>query len=287
MSYTLINSAGLNLNAVEDLWIKIEAKPAPIVVGVIYRHPNYDVDSLNSFGDELANKLHSYNLNNVKYCILGDIIINLLNIKNSGNIRKYANNLINCSCKCLLDLPTRISQNSKTLIDHIYTNIADTKVESGIAVTDISNHCGTLANFLLKSVCKNTKSYNFVRDMKNFQPELFLESLNKKLNTFALSDNKPVYPQFNKFMTILTDTVNEHAPLKKASRREKRLQQKPWLTQGLLKSIKVRATFKNYNATSLNSYKAYRNVLNRAIEFAKQNFYQTALSTNQKSPEKL
>ena len=44
---------------------------------------------------------------------------------------------------------------------------------------------------------------------------------------------------------------------------------------------------KNYNDTSLNSYKAYRNVLNRAIEFAKQNFYQIALSTNQKSPEKL
>ena len=142
LSYTLINSAGLNLNAVEDMWTKLEAKPAPIVVGVIYRHPNYDVDSLNSFGDELANKLHSYNLNNAKYCVLEDININLLNIKISGNIRKYANNVISCSCKCLIDLPTRISQNSKTLIDHIYTNIADTKVQSGIAVTDISDHCG-------------------------------------------------------------------------------------------------------------------------------------------------
>ena len=224
LSYTLINSAGLNLNAVKGLRIKIEAKPAPIVVGVIYRHPNYDVDRLNSFGDELANKLHSYNLNNAKYCISVNTNINLLNIKNSGNIRKYANNLISCSCKCLIDLPTRISQNSKTLIDRIYTNIANTKVESGIAVTDISDHCGTFANFLLKSVCKNTKSYNFVRDMKNFQPELFLESLIKKLNNFALSDNKPVDPQCNKFMTVLTDPVNEHAPLKKASRREKTLQ---------------------------------------------------------------
>ena len=152
--YTLINSSGLNLNTVEDLRIKIEAKSAPIVVGVIYRHPNYDVDSLHSFGDKLANKLHNYNLNNAKYCILGDININLLNIKNSGNIQKYANNLKSCSCKCLIDLPTRISQNSKTLIDHIYTNIADTKVESGIAVTDTSDHCGTFANFLLKSACK-------------------------------------------------------------------------------------------------------------------------------------
>ena len=128
--------------------------------------------------------------------------------------------------------------------------------------------------------------------MKNFQLKLFLETLNKKLNNFTLSDNKPVDPQFKKFMTILTDTVNEHAPLKKASRREKRLQQKPWLTQGLLKSIKQKnglyaQLLKNYNTTSLNFYKAYRNVLNRAIEFAKQNFYQTALSTNQKSPEKL
>ena len=50
--------------------------------------------------------------------------------------------------------------------------------------------------------------------MKNFQPELFLESLHKKLNTFALSDNKSADPQFNRFMTILADMVNEHAPLK-------------------------------------------------------------------------
>ena len=221
LSYTLLNSPDLNLNAVEDLWIKIEAKPVPIVVGMIYRHPKYDVDSLISFGDKLANNLRSYNLNNAKYCILGDININLLNIKNSGKIRKYANNLLSCSCRCLIDLPTRFSQNSKTLIDHIYSNIANTKVESGIAVTDISDHCGTFANFLLKSVYKNTKSYNFVRDMKNFQSELFLESLNKKLNNFALSDNKPVDTQINKFMTVLTDTVNEHAPLKKASRRKK------------------------------------------------------------------
>ena len=103
----------------------------------------------------------------------------------------------------------------ENVVDYIYTNIANTKVESGIAVTDILDHCGTFANFLLKSVCKNTKSYNFVRDIKNLQPELFLESLSKKLNTFALSDNKPVDSQFKRFMTILTDVVNEHAPLKK------------------------------------------------------------------------
>ena len=152
LSFTLLNLAGLNLNVVEDLRIKTEVKPAPIVVGVIYRHPDYDVDSLNSFGDELANKLHNHNLDNAKYCILGDINIYLLNIKNSGNIRKYANNLLSCSCICLMDLPTRILQNSKTLIDRIYTNIANAKVKSGIAVTDNSDRCGTFASFLLKSV---------------------------------------------------------------------------------------------------------------------------------------
>ena len=44
---------------------------------------------------------------------------------------------------------------------------------------------------------------------------------------------------------------------------------------------------KNYNDIFFNSYKAYRNVLTRTIEFAKQNFYQTALNTKQKLPEKL
>ena len=57
--------------------------------------------------------------------------------------------------------------------------------------------------------------------------------------------------------------------------------------EGDMKNRLKAQLLKNCNDTSLNSYKAYRNVLNRAIEFAKQNYYQTALSTNQKSPKKL
>ena len=33
-------------------------------------------------------------------------------------IRRYANMLLGCNCRCLIDVPTRVTETSKTLIDH-------------------------------------------------------------------------------------------------------------------------------------------------------------------------
>ena len=80
-------------------------------------------------------------------------------------------------------------------------------------------------------------------------------------------------------MLILSSVVNQHAPFKRASRREKRLQQKPWLTRLLLKSVKqkniIYANLKQkYTKTNFKSYKICRNILNRAIQAAKQSYNQ-------------
>ena len=73
-----------------------------------------------------------------------------------------------------------------------------------------------------------------------FPPEVFLESLNKKLNIFALSDSKPIGPQFNKFKTIFTDAINEHAPLKKLPEEKKDSNKNHGLTQSKRKTDCIR-----------------------------------------------
>ena len=40
----------------------------------------------------------------------------------------------------LITLPTRIGHNSATILDHICTNIADDSFDSGIIVSEISDH---------------------------------------------------------------------------------------------------------------------------------------------------
>ena len=78
ISYSQIGSSCLNLPLVEDMWIKIDAKPSPIVVGAIYRHPNYNKDNIENFSNALNTTLHNLNLNSSKFFILGDLNLDLL-----------------------------------------------------------------------------------------------------------------------------------------------------------------------------------------------------------------
>ena len=72
--------------------------------------------------------------------------------------------------------------------------------------------------------------------MKNFDSEQFLNDLNNKVNDFDfhnLNENNfnHVFDQF------LTSTIDLHAPLKLASRKQQRILSRPWLTRGILTSI--------------------------------------------------
>ena len=43
---------------------------------------------------------------------------------------------------------------------------------------------------------------------------------------------------FDSFSKIIADAINKHAPLKKVSRKQKRLNLKPWITKGIMISVK-------------------------------------------------
>ena len=63
------------------MWIKIEAKPYPIFIGVIYRHPVNTVDKIKQFGDALFGTMHDLNLKTAKYFVLEDFNLDLMNIR--------------------------------------------------------------------------------------------------------------------------------------------------------------------------------------------------------------
>ena len=81
---------------------------------------------------------------------------------------------------------------------------------------------------------------------------------------------------FNEFYLCITSTIDTHAPLKKLSRKQKRLRSKPWITKGLLISIKKKQKlFKtHYIFGSINEklyYKKYSNLLTK-VKILQKNF---------------
>jgi len=120
--------------------------------------------------------------------------------------------------------------------------------------------------------------------MSNFNIEDFLEYLNFKLYSLYNHNRLNANELFNYFIETFSEVVDEFAPLRKATRKEKKLRQKLWISSGLLKSIKTKnKIFKRLHNHGDNfvlsaEYKAYQNTLNRPLRLAKCNYYHNFLN---------
>ena len=91
-----------------------------IIFGVIYRHPNTDIDN---FSSEVIGKITSTITKEKRECILmGDFHINLLNHQSDAATADFFNTLSAALFQPLILQPTRVTSHSKTLIDNIFIN---------------------------------------------------------------------------------------------------------------------------------------------------------------------
>ena len=74
-----------------------------------------------------------------------------------------------------------------------------------MVITDISNHFGTFADIpiSLKPLTKKTSGVTHIRDMKNFNIEIFIEDLSEKVKNYSIQNTEAVNSQFDKFILIL------------------------------------------------------------------------------------
>ena len=87
------------------------------------------------------------------------------------------------------------------------------------------------------------------------------------------------------FLEGFSKIVNQHAPLRTQTRKEIKLNAKPWLSNGILKSIQTKnALFKNCykknDPVLIENYKKYSNKLTSIKRIAKQNYYAHMIQLN-------
>jgi len=121
------------------------------------------VESIERFEKALLKMLNILTLNNSKVVVLGDINLDLKQIRTNNHIKRY---LLSCTFKCAIDIPTRISPQSQTLIGHIYTNITREMVDcAGVAISNISHHYGIFVNINCKTNLHKQKASIQIRDI--------------------------------------------------------------------------------------------------------------------------
>ena len=149
-----------------------------------------------------------------------------------------------------------------------------------------------MPNFVIIENVKSTTKKKPVkrRDLKNFDSNKFqAELLNSILPEIEkVVDAEDAYNLFHeKYLSIL----NCHAPYKFLNRKEQELEQKPWITKGILTSIRKKAklykSFKNTtNSGIFATFKYYRNLLNTLIRKGKKQYYRIFYSENKCNTKK-
>ena len=123
------------------------------------------------FSESLENSLTILNKQKFTYYISGVTNIDLFQNETNNNIKNYSDMLFSLGCLPLVKFPTRVSNTSSTLINHIYTNNILYKNTTHILINDLSDHLPVLTLLhTIKNTAKNVCTIH-VHDTKNFNSE--------------------------------------------------------------------------------------------------------------------
>ena len=248
-----------------------------VIVGCIYRHPPMLLQDFNeNYWEGLLNKLSH---ENKKLVIMGDFNTNLLDFENR-EVSQFKDSTVGKSLLSLIKMPTRITSHSKTLIDNIFTNDNENYLKSGNLSCSISDHLPQFAMF--NSFKPLYPSYKNVikRDFSRFNEEEFLDDIKTiHFNIQLELQKEDVNKSTNKFLKIIENKLDQHAPFKKVSIRKLRESSKPWITKGIFRSIQI----KNKLCKKLGRTK--NNVIRLRLEKQHKNFKNMLVNLTRKSKE--
>ena len=182
-----------------------------IVIGCVYRHPKGNRDLFHSI---LKKQLEQLNTKGHEVLVLGDLNENLLKYNEDKQTSEYLDMLLSLGFMPIITKPTRITDHTATLIDHIYTNTPEKLIKSGLCLADISDHLPvfcTMANTL-----PTNNEPRFFRDFRRFNENAFHQDL------LAVDFKSLISTDVDESVTTsivdnLSAITDRHAPLRKAS----------------------------------------------------------------------
>ena len=209
-----------------------------VILGNVYRSPSNKPEKFNALFETILQKLNSNRYSNkVKY-IVGDFNQDLIKFENDVDCQNLVDNAHNHGFEQLISRPTRITEHSATLIDHVYTNNIDSTLSCNIITTDLSDHLATHTRITLgcSTIIETRKNTNDTH--KNFDIRIFNEANNETFKQLIndeswdeITDNMDAQSAFNKLEEIYTKHYNTAFPLKSnhVRRKNERQDPKPWI----------------------------------------------------------
>ena len=129
----------------------------------------------------------------------------------------------------------------------------------------------------------------YKRNYSNFSEDCFRDDVS--IQNFD-NNFEDVNDQFKDFYLRLKGCIDRHAPLKKLSPKEVKLNHKPWISVDINKMIKIKNTLFHRKKRQPNNleikrlYNLFRNRVNRELKKAKRNYYTKYFEVNSSNIKK-
>ena len=286
-SYNMYNQ---NSTVYESMFLKIYKKSSKFtkyIIGNIYRRPSSTLDEPAQFIDEFTTVTQNLQEQHIKSYLCGDYNINLLKIDSLLHYNRLFKNITTLGFFPQITRPTRLSGESNTLIDNIFTNDFCKPHLSGILVTPISDHLMQFCTIIGKKE-RSTKNYPkyYIEVEKltplainNFKQAIVKSNVYEKLKTDP--DANPNY-NYEILSSVIIESKANHLPKKTQRFNKYKHKKEKWMSSALLKSVVHKnKLYRDWKSTTDNNdyqikqvnFKTYERILKNMIQESKQKYY--------------
>ena len=202
-----------------------------IVIGNTYRSPN-NAANPQSYIDNLECKLKLLEKHKNKIIVfLGDTNLDLLKYDSNDMVRRYFDLLQEHGFAPLISRPTRITNHSATLIDHIFTNSCTAVTKSGIITADITDHLAPYANIIIDRHKHCKRNYESIPDTYREISEGNLDKFKQKISETDWNYIGEIYgadEKYAKFEEKYNEIYSDCFPVKTRTKKCRKIEQ-PWI----------------------------------------------------------
>ena len=267
----------LECENLECIWLEIKpVKSKPFLLGNIYRPPNSNIQWNGIFEDCMENVLKEEK----EVYLMGDINRDLLN----NNINKaWTDYMEPFGLTQLVSEATRVTNDTKTLIDHIYSNCPENVNSLNVPKIGLSDHFPIFFTRKMHVHPPKTNHHTIsYRSFRNFDEAKFVEDIQSiPWDTIKLFDDTDDI--LEAWLDLFLQVVDKHVPLKQ--HRVKHKNQPQWMSPEILDAMKCRDRYKSLGNEE--NYKVWRNKVIKLIQSAKKEQYQTFIENNKGNPSSI
>jgi endonuclease/exonuclease/phosphatase (EEP) superfamily protein YafD len=279
LQYKIIKEKSLFLDFIIETIVAEVILPnnKKMAVVSIYRpptsHPTLSqADQLDQFMDLFANLISDLQNCYTDVHILGDLNIDVLKYDSSQLAQDYVDLLFSYGLLQVITKPTRLSNTSATLIDHVITAPKSNFCNTAILTSKLSDHFPII--YILDSpkirLCEKFVTF---RDFSQANILRFKETLHSFSWNTVINSND-VQDAYNCFSNSLISLHDVYFPLKTVKFNRNFNPIEKWMSKGLLISRRHKYALSKKcivepSQFNTNNFKTYRNVYNKAIRCAK------------------